>query len=83
MGQSKKTTPLFPPGLHDRLSRLAAQKGTSLGDLVRTACERQYRLTSREEELPAVRNLAALKLPAASPRKMKQQAVPNPGEIVP
>ncbi len=83
MELSKKTTVLFPPGLHDRLSRLAAQQGTSLGDLVRTACERQYRLTSREERLSAVRNLAALKLPAASPRKMKRQAVPSPEEILP
>ncbi len=83
MELSKKTTVLFPPDLHDRLSRLAAQKGTSLGDLVRAACERQYRLTSREEKLAAVRNLAVLKLPAASPRKMKRQAVPSPEEIAP
>ncbi len=83
MALSKKTTVLFSRDLHDRLSRLAAQKGTSLGDLVRTACERQYRPASREEKLAAVRHLAALRLPAASPRKMKQQAVPSPEEIVP
>lgn len=76
MELSKKTTILFSPGLHARLTRLAAEKGTSLGDLVRTACEQQYQETSREEKLAAVRALAALKLPVGSPRKMKRESVP-------
>ena len=49
MELSKKTTILFSPDLHARLLRLAAQRGTSLGDLVRTACERQYGLATPEE----------------------------------
>lgn len=83
MELSKKTTILFPPQLHERLSRLAAQKGTSLGDLVRTACERQYRLPTKEEKLAALARLVALKLPVAHPRRMKQESVPGPKEIMP
>lgn len=83
MELSKKTTILFPPELHERLSRLAARRGTSLGDLVRSACERHYALPSREERLAAVRQLAAMRLPVAHPRRMKQQSVPRPEEIAP
>ena len=83
MKLTKKTTILFSPELHGRLSQLAAQRGTSLGELVRTACERHYALPSREEKLAAVRKLTALRLPVAHPRRMKQQAVPRPEEIAP
>ena len=83
MELTKKTTILFPPGLHERLSQLAAQRGTSLGELVRTACARHYALPSREDKLAAVRKLTALRLPVAHPRRMKQQAVPRPEEIAP
>ena len=41
MELSKKTTILFPPDLHRRLAQLAAQRGTSLGTLVRRACEQE------------------------------------------
>ncbi len=80
---SKKTTTLFPPELHERLSRLAGQRGTSLGELVRTACEQHYALPSREQKLAAVRKLAAMRLPVGHPRRMKQQAVPRPEQIAP
>lgn len=83
MELSKKTTILFSPELHQRLSRLATQMETSLGELVRTACERQYGLPSREEKLAAVRSLAALKLPVGDPLQMKREAAPEPEEILP
>ena len=83
MELSKKTTILFPPELHDRLLRLAAARRTSLGELVRTACERQYNLPSREERLAALRKLTSLRLPVASPRRMKREAVPDAAKILP
>ena len=83
MELSQKTTILFPPALHERLSWPAAQRGTSLGELVRTACERQYGRASKEQRLAAVRRLAALHLPVGDPRRMKREAVPTPKELLP
>jgi len=82
MELSKKTTILFPPDLHERLSRLAAQKGISLGELVRSACEKQYGIVSREDRLAAVRKLAALELPVGDPGEMKLESVPDPEELL-
>ena len=81
MELSKKTTILFTPELHERLSRLASQKGTSIGELVRYACERQYGIVSSSDRIEAVRNLAALKLPVGSVEKMKKESVPDPKVI--
>ncbi len=83
MALSKKTTILFPPDLHARLLRLAGQKQTSLGDLVRSACEKQYGLASVEERLAAVGALAALDLPVGSPEQMARESVPNPEDLLP
>jgi len=82
MELSKKTTILFSPKLHERLSQLAAQQGTSLGELVRTACERQYGAPSTEERLAAVRRLTDLRLPVGDVKKMKRESVPKPEEIL-
>jgi predicted DNA-binding protein len=83
MELSKKTTILFSPELHERLSRLAVERGTSLGDLVRRACERQYGLPTKEEKLAAVRGLATLTLPVGDPKQMKRESVPDPQELLP
>src|ERR1700674_5322955 len=48
---TKKTTILLSPELHERLTRLAQQKGTSLGELVRSACKREYGGATAEEKL--------------------------------
>jgi hypothetical protein len=80
---TKKTTILFPLAMHQRLCRLAAARGVSLGELVRTACIRQYGIATSEERLEAVRALAALGLPVAEPDEMKQQAVPSAESLVP
>lgn len=80
---TKKTTILFPPQLHQRLSRLAEQKGTSLGDLVRSACEREYGAAPAEEKLAAVRRMVGLALPVASVRRMKRESVPDAQSLAP
>jgi predicted DNA-binding protein len=83
MELSKKTTILLSPELHTRLTRIASQRGTSLGSLVREACEREYGETTREQRLEAVRALAELNLPVGSPGEMARESVPSPHELLP
>ena len=83
MELSKKTTILLSPALHDRLTKLAQERKTSLGELVRAACEREYTQPTREEKLAAVRRIAALKLPVSDVRTMKRQSVPHPDDLLP
>ena len=59
---SKKTTILFSPHMHERLSEIAQHKRTSLGELVRYACEKEYGLVSNERRLDAVRRLGGMTL---------------------
>jgi hypothetical protein len=66
-----------------RLSRLAEQQGTSLGDLVRKACEVQYGLVSAETRLEAVRRLAAMSLPVGDSDAMKRESVPRAEDLLP
>jgi len=83
MELTHKTTILFPPDLHEQLTRLARQLGTSLGDLVRRACEKQYGIVSRNERVEAVHQLEALSLPVGSPEEMKRESVPTPERLLP
>ena len=83
MELTKKTTILFPPDLHNRLLQLAKRRGTSLGELVRLACEAQYGLVSKEERIRAVEEIGRLKLPVGSVREMKRQSVPGPSDLLP
>ena len=83
MELSKKTTILFPPDLHDRLARLARQRGKSLGELVREACERQYGLFSEKERLDAVRGLSSLSLPVSDPATMKEESTSRAEDLLP
>ena len=83
MELSKKTTILFPPELHDRLARLAKQRGTSLGDLVRAACEKQYGLFCEQDRLDALRGLSELALPVCDPAKMKRESTSNVEDLLP
>ncbi len=80
---SKKTTILFQPELHRRLTRLADQRKTSLGELVRSACEKQYGIGGSEERIQAVRAIGALQLPVCAPGQMKRESQPQPEEFLP
>ncbi len=79
----KKTTILFPPDLHAHLVEVARQHGVSLGELVRSACEAQYGVASKEERLRAVERLSKLSLPVGSVKLMKRQSVPSPEDLLP
>ena len=83
MELTKKTTILFSPELHRRLSILAARRGRSLGELVREACELQYGVVGSSAQLEAVTALARLELPVGTPEELKRQSVPSPGDLLP
>lgn len=83
MELTKKTTILFPPYLHEHLTRLAEAEGTSLGELVRRAVVLEYGLVSPEERQDAVSRIAAMRLPVSTPRQMKGEAVSRPEDLLP
>lgn len=83
MELSKKTTILFSAELHRRLSRLAASRGVSLGELVREACEVRYGVVGSDRRREAVEALADFSLPVATPEDMKRESVPAPGDLLP
>ena len=76
MGLTKKTTILFPPDMYIRLASLAAQRDSSVGELVREACRVQYSLTSRAERHALVDRLASLSLPVGTVEEMERESVP-------
>ena len=77
MELSIKTTILFSKRLYKSLKSLSAAKKRSLGDLVRTACEKQYGLASSAEAETAVEELARLALPVGPVAEMKKQLQPD------
>ena len=83
MELSKKTTILFSPEVHQRLTELAGRRGQSLGELVREACVAQYGLIDADARVSAVASLSALSLPVGSPRDMKRESVPPVGVLLP
>lgn len=83
MALSKKTMVLFPPELHERLTQVAAERQTSLGELVRRACEKEYGEVSREQKRAALKRITCLRLPVGDPRRMKRESVPDAGTLAP
>lgn len=83
MELSKKTTILFSPELHRRLSALAARRGVSLGELVREACEVRYGVVGSASRLEAARALADLDLPIDTPEQLKRESQPDPDALLP
>jgi hypothetical protein len=74
----KKTTILFSPQQHTLLTQLARQRGVSLGQIVREACEAQYGAAAPETRLKAVKALGELELPVTDVATMKRESVPRP-----
>ena len=64
--------------MHRQLTELARERGQSLGELVREACERQYGMVDRHARLAAVDALAALQLPVGPVEQMIAESVPEP-----
>ena len=75
MELTKKTTILFPPDLYSHLARLADQRRSSVGELVREACRVQYCLSTSLERLALVDQLAGLNLPVGTPEEMERESV--------
>jgi hypothetical protein len=82
MELSKKTTILFSPSQHGRLTRIAKMRHSSIGELVRSACDEVYREVTMEDKLVALRELSQLNAPVADVRTMKRQSVPTVDEIL-
>jgi hypothetical protein len=84
-GRPGRIVILFPPELHRRLTQIAAERRTSMADLVRRACEREYGSggASREERLAAVRRMASLNLPVCDIEQMERESVPDPNSFAP
>ena len=83
MELTKKTTVLFSPELHARLTEFAAKRGVSLGELVREACVHTYGLVDTDARANAVASLGALRLPVSDPVIMKKESMPHPDALLP
>ncbi len=83
MELSKKTTILFSPETHQRLTELAERRGKSLGELVREACVAQYGLVDTDARVAAAAALSALSLPVGTPHSMKAESVPDADALMP
>ena len=83
MGLSKKTTILLSPRLHSMLKGISKTRNLSIGELIRTACEKQYGLLAESEAFEAVDSLSSMALPVDTPDVMKREAVPRPEELLP
>ena len=83
MELSKKTTILLSPRLFNLLKSLSKARNSSIGELVRSACEIQYGLISEPDMHAAVDRLSSLTLPVDSPDTMKRESVPGPKDLVP
>ena len=75
MELSKKTTILLSPRLYSMLKGISKTKNLSIGELIRSACEKQYGLSAQSEALKAVDALSEMRLPVATPGEMKRESV--------
>jgi predicted transcriptional regulator len=73
MDNLKKTTILLTPELHERLSSLATQQGSSMGRLIREACQQVYGATDRSSARAAVALLGAMSVEVGPVAAMKAE----------
>ena len=83
MDLTKKTTVLFSPELHRRLTEYAARRGVSLGELVREACVQTYGLVDADTRTKAARALSEFSLPVSGVAEMKRESVPDSKSLLP
>jgi predicted DNA-binding protein len=83
MELSKKTTILFSPDLHRRLTGIAERQGMSLGELVREACEARYGIQADPRRADAADALGKLNLPVGTVQRMKKESQPVSGDLLP
>ncbi len=82
MELTKKTTILFTEHQFKLLQQIAAFRKTSIGDLIRRACETEYGLVSGREAAEAVERLSSLALPAYDIEQMKAEILHmKPGPV--
>ena len=82
MELDKKTTVLFSHEQFSNLKKIAKAKKRSIGNLIRSACEKEYGLVPQDEALDAVDALSKLSLPVGSVQEMKRQLNPIKASIV-
>jgi hypothetical protein len=81
MALSHKTTILLSEALHRRLMQLAQERGESLGELLRQACERQYGLSDERARLAAVEALGVMRLPVGPVEEMIAESLADPQDL--
>ncbi|MEO7359387.1 MAG: CopG family transcriptional regulator [Gemmatimonadaceae bacterium] len=79
MELTKKTTILLSEEGHRQLAAVAAQRGVSMGALIREACAQVYGIVDEEVRMSAASALAAFSLPVGTPAAMKRESVPTIG----
>lgn len=83
MELSKKTTILLSEKQHQRLKEIARKQKTSLGELIRRACDRAYGDVAIERKRAAVRRMRSMNAPVDSVEVMKAQSIPDPDDYLP
>ena len=83
MELSKKTTILFTPRLYNMLKSISKAHKRSIGELIRSACEKQYGPIPEIEVVRAIDCLSSMALPVDAPDVMKHESIPGPKEQLP
>ena len=74
---SERVQVLFSAAQLARLRAIAAERGASLGSLIREAAVETYLVHEQTDRLEAVERMAELELPVADWEQMEQESVPE------